>query len=67
LVDEYFGSFLFKIGDVMDEERLSFQIVNHAAIIWRSNGVSTSYSTHKTYWWTTLTRNIFQPLCLQTK
>ena len=28
LVDEYFGSFLFKIGDVMDEERLRFQIVN---------------------------------------
>ena len=29
LVDEYFGSFLFKIGDVMDEERLTFQIVKH--------------------------------------
>jgi len=29
LVDEYFGSFLFKIGDVMDEERLSFQM-DHA-------------------------------------
>ena len=26
LVDEYFGSFLFKIGDVMDEERLSLAI-----------------------------------------
>ena len=28
LIDKYFGSFLFKIGDVTDEERLSFQIIN---------------------------------------
>ena len=50
LVDEYFGSFLFKIGDVMDEERLSLAItcmhihksVMHAGNNARDNAGDTS-------------------------